>query len=72
MLVNILRVLIGLIVLGMYIDSVNVRKQLDSQKRYAKQLEDLLYNTHMKDVSQRELNNFIEKYEEVYDVRSED
>lgn len=72
MLVNIARVLIGLIALGMYIDSVNVRKQLDSQKRYAKQLEDLLYNTHMNDVSKRELNKFIEKYEEVYNVRSED
>lgn len=72
MLVNIARVLIGLIVLGMYIDSVNVRKESDSQKRYAKQLEDLLYNTHMKDVSKRELNNFIEKYEEVYNVRSGD
>ena len=69
MLVNIV---IGLIFIGLYIDSVNVRKQLDSQKRYAKQLEDLLYNTHMNDVSKRELNDFIAKYEEVYNVRSGD
>ena len=72
MLVNIARITIGLIVLGMYIDSVNVRKELDNQKRYAKQLEDLLYNTHMNDVSKRELNNFIESYEETYNVRSGD
>ena len=64
------KIVIGLIFIGLYVDSVNVRKERDSQKRYSKQLENLVYNTHMKDVSKRELNNFIEKYEETYNVRS--